>query len=218
MNYPCTVTNPMLKRKPKVNQDILDDKSYTLGKKFSNQERPETCPDPKKLARPFSSTLHQGGLNFKPMSALQVSTLEKMVEGGLQEHEIAEQADKFNKENEEGKDEDKEKDSDESEHEEQGPVHKLLGKSCYKAQSQFSDNQNKSINSQNYKQMIGNGSTINTAEYHVDLMPAPKKGAAKKKPAEAPKPPSDPAEKKVRAKKAPAPIFPVVEPLPENPN
>ena len=66
--------------------------------------------------------------------------------------------------------------------------------------------------------MIGNGSTINTAEYHVDLMPAPKKGAAKKKPAEAPKPPSDPAEKKVRAKKAPAPIFPVVEPLPENPN
>lgn len=51
-------------------------------------------------------------------------------------------------------------------------------------------------------------------------MPAPKKGAAKKK-AEAPKPPADPdapPEKKVRVKKPPPPIFPVVEPLPENPN
>jgi hypothetical protein len=69
--------------------------------------------------------------------------------------------------------------------------------------------------------MIGNGSTINTAEHHVSLMPAPKKGAAKKKSAEAPKPAADPdapPEKKVRAKKPPAPIFPVVEPLVENPN
>jgi len=70
-----------------------------------------------------------------------------MVEGGLQESEILEMAEKINKENEENKDEDKEKDSDESESEEQGPVHKLLGKSCYKGQSQFSEKQNKSINS-----------------------------------------------------------------------
>lgn len=51
-------------------------------------------------------------------------------------------------------------------------------------------------------------------------MPAPKKGAAKKKPAE-PKPPVDPdapKEKKVRVKKPPPPIFPEVEPLPPNPN
>jgi len=67
--------------------------------------------------------------------------------------------------------------------------------------------------------MTGPGSTIQTADHHVGLMPAPKKGAAKKK-VEAPKPadPDAPPEKKVRAKKAPAPIFPVVEPLPENPN
>jgi len=51
-------------------------------------------------------------------------------------------------------------------------------------------------------------------------MPAPKKGAKKKKEAEAPKPAADPdapVEKKVRAKKAAAPIFPVVEPLPADP-
>ena len=40
-------------------------------------------------------------------------------------------AEKINKENED-KEDDKEKDSDESESEEAGPVHKLLGKSCYK--------------------------------------------------------------------------------------
>jgi len=129
-------------------------------------------------------------------------------------------AEKINKENED-KEDDKEKDSDESESEEAGPVHKLLGKSCYKGQSQFEDRANKSINSTNYKAMAGGNSTINTADHHVGLMPAPKKGAAKKKAAEAPKPSADPdapPEKKVRVKKPPAPIFPVVEPLIPNPD
>jgi len=69
--------------------------------------------------------------------------------------------------------------------------------------------------------MAGGNSTINTADHHVGLMPAPKKGAAKKKVAEAPKPAADPdapPEKKVRVKKPPAPIFPVVEPLVPNPD
>jgi len=128
---------------------------------------------------------------------------------------------KLEKENEvKEEDPDKEKDSSDDESEEQGPTHKLLGKSCYKAQSQFSTGNNKSIRGENYKQVMGPNSTVGTIDKHVGAMPAPKKGGAKKKVAEAPKPSADPdapVEKKVRAKKAPAPIFPIVEPLPENP-
>ena len=58
---------------------------------FSNQERPVSCPDVR-LARPFSSVLHQGGLNFKPQSAIQKAAMEKLAGGGLKEHEIAELA------------------------------------------------------------------------------------------------------------------------------
>jgi hypothetical protein len=68
--------------------------------------------------------------------------------------------------------------------------------------------------------MTKKGSTIQTAEQHVSAMPAPKKGAAKKKPAEpkAAVDPDAPKEKKVRVKKPPPPIFPEVEPLPQNPD
>jgi hypothetical protein len=69
MNYPCTVTNPMLKRKPAMNSEKAEDGTYTMAKNFSNQERPETCPETR-LSRPFSSVLHKGGLNFRHMSAL----------------------------------------------------------------------------------------------------------------------------------------------------
>ena len=37
---------------------------------FSNQERPISCPD-ERLSRPFSSKLHQGGLCYKPYSAME---------------------------------------------------------------------------------------------------------------------------------------------------
>lgn len=36
MNYPCTVTNPMLKRKPAMNSEKAEDGTYTMAKNFSN--------------------------------------------------------------------------------------------------------------------------------------------------------------------------------------
>lgn len=67
MNYPCTVTNPTIKRKP----PSADEEKEKQEKLFSNQERPVSCPDVR-LSRPFSSKLHQGGLVYKPFSAAQM--------------------------------------------------------------------------------------------------------------------------------------------------
>lgn len=67
MNYPCTVTNPTIKRKP----PSADEEKEKQEKLFSNQERPVSCPDVR-LSRPFSSKLHQGGLDYKPFSAAQM--------------------------------------------------------------------------------------------------------------------------------------------------
>lgn len=53
MNYPNTVTNPLLRRKAPT-QEEQQKKEEKL---FSNQERPISCPD-MRLQRPFSSVLH----------------------------------------------------------------------------------------------------------------------------------------------------------------
>jgi hypothetical protein len=53
MNYPSTVTNPMLKRKAPTREEEETKES----KLFSNQERPISCPDVR-LTRPFSSVIH----------------------------------------------------------------------------------------------------------------------------------------------------------------
>lgn len=80
---------------------------------------------------------------------------------------------------------------------------------------------------ENLKKHCGPESTIQNTAFFVEKMPAPKKAAVKKK-AEAPKPPppdagdaggDGPAAEKPKpppkAKKPPAPMMPVYEPLPE---
>mmetsp|Transcript_21656 Transcript_21656/g.26616 ORF Transcript_21656/g.26616 Transcript_21656/m.26616 type:complete len:159 (-) Transcript_21656:1814-2290(-) len=68
MNYPCTVTNPLLKKhqmppEQKRQQQELSKVDSLPPVKFSNHERPVSCPQVP-LQRPFSSSL-QSGMTFK---------------------------------------------------------------------------------------------------------------------------------------------------------
>jgi len=72
----------------------------------------------------------------------------------------------------------------------------------------------KSINGENYKGYVKDNSTIGTIDKHVSAMPAPKKGATKKKVAAAPEG-AEGEKKPAKGKKAPTNPFPVVDPLPE---
>jgi hypothetical protein len=65
MNYPNTVTNPLLRRKAPT----AEEKKQKEEKLFSNTDKPISAPA-ERLDRPFSSVLHQGGLSAKPASAV----------------------------------------------------------------------------------------------------------------------------------------------------
>lgn len=66
-----------------------------------------------------------------------------------------------------------------------------------------------------FKRGFNGESTIGTVEKHVTAMPAPKKGAAKKKVAPAAEKGADGEKKPAKGRKAAAPMMPVFEPIPE---
>ena len=81
MNYPTTVTNPLLK-KHTAKALVKNESRAELPAKFSNDERPVSCPQVP-LQRPFSAHF-QSGLKFQQTRMLSKPGTEKMTRSSIE--------------------------------------------------------------------------------------------------------------------------------------
>ena len=214
MNYPTTVTNPLLKKHQQVpdkrneKSSLFGDPSTTSPVKFSNYDRPTSCPTVP-LQRPFSSHF-QSGLKFQATRVLSKAgaekissaTIETQLQAKQREEQLRLQQAKSNIEGEnagdldisasqvdnkkpsmmdvrEGEDEEGSKESEEEE-KEVDPFKSF--KAVTSGISQASLVFGKTIHNSNYASV--KQTTIKSLTDHVDAMPMPRKFQLAKKKAE----------------------------------